>query len=319
MKNTIGYFVLSFDTELAWGYYDKFKTGLFSYDGSRERQAIQRLLKLLDEYQITATWAIVGQLFYKSNRDCSFDPTSDWNGRYTLINKMFHDDHPLLFAPDIVEMIANCSTPQEIGCHGHTHAMFDEQLMTPERAIMEINAWKEAAKPFNIEPKTAIFPRNRIGYLNLFQQNGFICFRGKEQYPAKLYYLPIIGRVFRRFHYYLSAILIPSRYSIETDASGLINIRSSQWLFGFNRSLDMWLERLYFPSHRLQTLVKGVKSAAVEGKILHLWAHPCEFKNENDFEKLRFLLDNVKKQIEKGNLRSIGMSALTEYFLIETI
>ncbi len=31
------YFLFSFDTELAWGYYDHFRPEMFSADGKRER------------------------------------------------------------------------------------------------------------------------------------------------------------------------------------------------------------------------------------------------------------------------------------------
>ncbi len=315
MDNPKGCFVLSFDTELAWGYYDRFQPQMYSHDGSQERRSIEKLLSILNEFQISATWAIVGQLFYKNHRESAFNPTTDWDGRFPTIEKMYYEDHPLLFAPDVVEMIANCPTNQEIGCHGHTHTVFDEKQMSPQRAALEINAWKEVAHSFNIEPKTIIFPRNKCGYLDLFSKNGFICYRGTERYPAKIYYSPIIGRFFRRFHYYFSTAITPSCYFVEQENSGLVNIRASHWLFGFNRQLDRTLDSLHLPTLRLYRLINGVQRAAREGKIFHVFAHPCEFKTEYDFKKLSFLLKAVKKIADSGKLFCSTMQDIAEAYL----
>jgi len=308
----LGCFIFSLDMELAWGYYDKFVPGLFSPDGSREREAVRRLLSLFDEYEIPATWAVVGQLFYRSHKEAAFNPAEDWKGKYPLFERMYYENHPLLFAPDILEMLLTSKIRQEIGFHGHTHKVFDEETMSPERAKSEIQAWKDAAKPVNIEPKTVIFPRSRVGYFNLFRQSGFTCYRGLERYPAKVYYLPVVGRFFRRFHYYLTAVTFPSRYSAEVDPSGLVNLRFSRWLFGFNRRLEVWLDRFNLHTLRLQTLVQGVRKVAEEKKILHVFAHPCEFKTERDFQKPRFLLCHVANEVQKGRMVSTSMEQMAE-------
>ena len=58
-----GVFLFSLDTELALGHFRRFDQRRFSPDGSRERMAVSRLIKLFEKYQISATWAVVGHMF----------------------------------------------------------------------------------------------------------------------------------------------------------------------------------------------------------------------------------------------------------------
>ena len=61
-----GVFMLSMDAELAWGsiYNDDYERYEAQYDGCRV--AIDALLQLLETYEISATWAMVGHLFLDS-------------------------------------------------------------------------------------------------------------------------------------------------------------------------------------------------------------------------------------------------------------
>ena len=59
-----GAFTLSLDFELIWGTLDLFGTKGFRAACLMERQRIvEDLLVLLDEFEIPATWCIVGHLF----------------------------------------------------------------------------------------------------------------------------------------------------------------------------------------------------------------------------------------------------------------
>ena len=58
-----GLFLLSIDTELAWGgvHNGAFRKRLGHYQ--RTREAIRQLVALLERYEIRATWAVTGHLF----------------------------------------------------------------------------------------------------------------------------------------------------------------------------------------------------------------------------------------------------------------
>jgi hypothetical protein len=101
---------------------------------------------------------------------------------------------------------------------------------------------------------------------------------------------------------------------LHLDPSGLIEQRPSQHLFGFNRRIELALDALNLHSLRFRRISRGLKNAVEEKKILHLWAHPWEFRTEKDFEKLRYIFELVSREIEKGTIQSIGMANLARKF-----
>src|SRR6476469_6594494 len=58
-----GVFTLSLDFELIWGTLDLFGPERFRAACERERGLIQRLLDLFVEFDVSATWCVLGHLF----------------------------------------------------------------------------------------------------------------------------------------------------------------------------------------------------------------------------------------------------------------
>jgi hypothetical protein len=303
-----GYFLFSLDTELAWGHFDRFRPGLFSADGSRERHAIQRLLALCDEFGITATWAVVGQLFNDRYPDVDTYPAA-WRGRYPVFEQLYQQGHPLLHGRDVIEMLLGHADRHEIAFHGFTHRVFDEREMSAEAAEGEISAWLQAARDRVAAPKTVVFPRNRVGHLPVFRAAGFTCYRGVEV-RARIHAVPVLGKAFRRFED-LSSLVVPQPFDRpEPDHSGLVNLPASRWLFGFNRRADRLIDRLALSTLRMRRVAAGIHQAAAEGKIIHLWAHPYEFQTDADFQKLRYLFSSYALEAARGRMQSVSMAWL---------
>ena len=61
-----GVFTISLDFELIWGTLDLFGPGTFRQACETERGLIERLLDLFVEFDISATWCILGHLFLES-------------------------------------------------------------------------------------------------------------------------------------------------------------------------------------------------------------------------------------------------------------
>lgn len=304
-----GYFLLSLDTELAWGYFDCFRPQMFSAGGWRERRSVDLLLDVFDEFNITATWAVVGHLFHERYQAGDAYPSMDWNGRYPVFERLYKNSSPLLYGADIIDTLLTRGSRHEIAFHGYTHKVLSERAMSKEEARAEIVEWLRVSKRKNIVPRTVIFPRNKIGHLDLFNEYGFLCYRGEELMP-KAYSLPLAGRVFRRLYHYLAALSTPLVYECKVDSSGLVNLPSSRWLFGLNRRVEWVLDSLNLHHFRIRQLIKGVEKAAVGKKIIHIWAHPHEFQTNKDIEKLRYLLGYVADEVSKGRMQSVGMAAL---------
>ena len=65
-----GTLILSFDTELIWGSFDTKTPEEFGRLYPDVRGTIDRLLSLLDRYEVSATWAVLGHVFLSA---CSRD------------------------------------------------------------------------------------------------------------------------------------------------------------------------------------------------------------------------------------------------------
>jgi hypothetical protein len=64
---------------------------------------------------------------------------------------------------------------------------------------------------------------------------------------------------------------------------------------------------------RMRRILRAVRRAGREGKILHLWAHPWEFRTEKDFSKLSKTLDAVAEEVRRGRMVSMGMTELADH------
>lgn len=330
-----GYFLFSLDTELAWGHFDmdERRARKFSPDGSRERRSIERLLAILDDFGIVATWALVGHLFYERCEECAICPVLGWRDKYGSFEQIYQTSHTLWYGADVVEMVLAQRDRHEIAFHGYTHEPFDVHTMDREAARTEVQEWLRVGQRKDIIPETVIFPRNIIGHLDVFQEAGFICYRANEDSP-RAWGLRYVGKVIKSLDHILGWSAVPTYRLDELEvgaspsgkailngregtkpASGLVNLRSSQHFFGFNRTLEMLLDRANLHTMRIRRMARGVRQAADAQKVVHIWAHPWEFQTEKDFDKLRYLFGAVETEVRAGRLRTIGMAELAKSIL----
>ena len=315
MKQSLesGYFLFSLDTEFAWGHYDydDIRARLFSSDGSRERRKVARIIEILNEFEIVGTWAIVGHLWFERCADCEICPIRAWEGRYASAQQIIGTNHPLWYARDMIEGLLTSPKPQEIAFHGYTHTPYSEQTMSREEARIEISEGQRLAKLNGVNMTAMVFPRNRIGHLDLLHEAGFTCFRGAEVWPPA-YYKPILGNFLRHFNHYVSVLSTPQVFLPRIDDSGLVDLPASRWLFGLNRRVDNALDNLGIGNLRVDSMIRGIRRAAEEKKIIHLWAHPYEFETDRDFDMLRRLSEVVAEEAQRNRMRSVGMSELAD-------
>ena len=67
--NKNGSFTISLDMELYWGMRDAQKLDSYKENISNVHSAIPLILALFEKYQIHATWAVVGFLFFKNKEE----------------------------------------------------------------------------------------------------------------------------------------------------------------------------------------------------------------------------------------------------------
>lgn len=308
-----GVFLFTLDTEFAWGHYDIFDPRLFSPDGNRERRTIIRILDLLDEYGLSATWAVVGRLFCKDRSSCRDVLPLNLGEESSAFQALITNNHPLLFAPDIVETLIERGARHAIGFHGFSHRVFTD--MTKEEARCEIEAWLKVAVRYGIQPRTVVFPRNRIAHLDLFKEYGFLCFRGEEKYPGMIASPSIFGKALRRYYRFSSIIAVPEIYQPRKDACGLYDFPASRSLFSVDRIFEDGLRRMNLGALTTWAIMRGIRKAARQKKIFHLYSHPFEFRSEEDFVKLHDIFRTVKIEKDRGTMISCFASSLAKSLL----
>jgi len=308
MSNS-GYFLFSLDTELGTGYFDDdaARHRLFSRDGLEERRRIARVLALCEQYGIHATWAVVGHLFFNHCEYCPDCPISHWQGNYASYNEAYGTDHPLWYGDDVVRLIQQSTVKQEIAFHGHTHEPYD--TLSASAAGHEISEWKRLAQRFGIDAVSIVFPRDRVGHLSLLSQHGFTNYRADVVEPL-LVRNRYFGRYVKTLDHIIGFTTAPTYPLAEIVDDDLLRLSSSQHLFGFNRGVDTMLDRLHLSTLRLRRITRGINHAADRKHMFHLWAHPWEFRSEDDLSKLEHIFQTVNRLKEAGQMQSVTMAEM---------
>jgi peptidoglycan/xylan/chitin deacetylase (PgdA/CDA1 family) len=294
-----GVFTLSLDFELIWGTVDHGGPERFRQACEIERAVvIDRLLALLAEFDVSATWCIVGHLFLSG---CAAEsgvkhpeivrPTHSWIEDDWFVHDPSgtEDRDPIFYGASLIEKIQACPVHQEIGCHSFSHVIFGDEGCSRETAASELAACLRLAGERRIALRSFAFPRNSVGHLDVLVEHGFSCYRGPE--PVWWERQGVPHRIKRVGH--LVDVLTARRPPVVLPIAardGIWNIPGSMMLF------PMHGRRRHIPaSLRVRRAVAGLDRAVSEQKIFHLWFHPTNLADETDrmFAALRSILEHV--------------------------
>lgn len=308
-----GYFILSLDTELSVGFFDldDERNARFSSDGKAERKAIRSVLSLCEKYDIAATWAITGFIFYQRNETPQPCPLKNWQEEIKRYRAAYDTSSPLCYGADIVQEILDNPQKKEIGFHGYTHRPFPS--LDAAEAQFELEEWKRLAARLQLSGTSVVFPRNAIAHLDQVKDAGFLCYRGHDRIPRPSEIFPILEVLDHLFP--ISKLPVYEINASAIDSRGLVNLPGSQHLFYDNLSVEKTLVSLGLHKRRLKRILKGIETAATEGKMIHLWAHPWEFRSAVAIEILENILSYVNQFYPQGNLRSVTMTEMAQIIL----
>lgn len=310
--NNKGTFILSLDTELAWGAFDKENINKYEEAYRNTPLVINKLCKLLDNYNISATWAIVTHLLEQCDGDHSGRPSLDsdwinnWFGKMPCMNGI---DKDLWYAPWLLDRLQSCDTEQEIGIHGSTHMLLGADGCSRQHAEAEIDSAVSTLGEHGIDPKSFVFPRNNIGYLDILQEYGIKVYRGVDAQWYERAYVP--GPVKPPLRFINEAIYRSPPLVNPIKRDGLIEVPGSQV---FRPSYGGWQYTL--GDSNLTRIKKGLKCAAETAGVFHLWFHPFNLGHnpEKDLHRMKQVLDIVNNLETEGkiqckmlkNMREIG-------------
>ncbi len=305
-----GLFILSLDTEIAWGAYnaDQLRRDAACFD--RYRETIPRLIALLDRYQIPATWALVGHLLldqcsghpelpqphygWANVPDSERDPRSD------------RARAPWYYAPDVVAQIQAATTKHEIGTHTFTHLIADDPAVSAAMWAAQLRACAALHAERGLTMRSLVYPLNRVAYVEQLPDYGIVAYRGPERRPKyRLSWAADRALPFTPPTYTPDTLVEPIGHQ------RLVNLPASQFLIARLKGSKIMPARV-----RVNDAKRGLAQAAQRGELFHLWFHPYNLGlGESMFSGLEQILREVARLRDTGTLRILTMDTAADEIL----
>jgi len=285
------------------------------------------MLRLFSDYEVHATWATVGFLFFNTKSEMleaipvsqpEYTNRSLSAYRYLKNGSIGADEEsdPFHFASSLVNLIG-AAPGQEVATHTFSHYHCNEPGQTSEDFRADLRAAIKIAQKKRTELKSLVFPRNQFNqeYLEVCKELGitsvrsnptdwFWNIRSTQRESTWLRFFRGLDAYFPtgdKKTYPLSTL--NSQLPIQIPASRLLRPWSPKYPF-----LN-WL--------KLNRIKNEMSQAARDGEVYHLWWHPHNFGNhpqENlaDLEKILIHFQNLKKEF---GLRSMNMGEVAEWVI----
>lgn len=312
-KNTLAMkptFILSIDTELAWGTRG---AEYFCSDYEGTRAVIQRLLGLFAQYEIRATWAVVGHLFLSEcarNEEGVVHPQiirpEGWVGKndwFSIDPVSSRDVAPIWYGDDIVQAIQACKPQQEIGSHSFSH--FYADACSRESFASDTAEAVRISQTMGVRPVSYVFPQNRTNHLDVLKEQGFITYRGADEnwYRSLPHLLKKVTHMVDDYCIPTAPVVFPR---IE---QGLVNIPGS-WFYGHARGWAKYVSR----GMRVRKAKSGIRRAIKQNGVFHLWFHPFNLASDPEglLGGLEEILSFVRDLQQAGKLEVRPMGELAE-------
>jgi peptidoglycan/xylan/chitin deacetylase (PgdA/CDA1 family) len=276
-----GTFILSLDTEIAWGT-DADYLPRYAYCFDNYPTILRRLIDLLDQYDIPTTWAVVGQLML---------PATDQRTENKQPANWYH-------APYIIDWIRAAKTSHEIGTHTFSHIYTDEPETTQAVWEADLANCLNLHQQFGLSLHSIVYPRNQINYLDTLPKYGIIAYRGIEgNRPRER---RGIAHLLHR-----ALALPPPTYDLQACKVNdkFVNLPASQFLLAYDGI------RSRIPSaSRVRQARLGLEQAARKSELYHLWFHPFNLgTSPRMFDALEHILQIVSTMREQGKIQVLTM------------
>ncbi|ADP69692.1 hypothetical protein Rvan_0406 [Rhodomicrobium vannielii ATCC 17100] len=298
-----GSFLISFDCEGNWGIADR-RERIESRFITRQRlsQSYLALLKLLDVYDMPATFAFVMAFILRDSERADWQPrltdvTCD--GRNWMENFRRAESSGDLdgwFCPEALDMVM-ADRRHEIGCHGLRHVPFTGEGVTEEVIRIELACAREIASSRGIDLRTFVFPRNEVSRPDLLAEYGYRGFRNAH---------PSLGRLGRIGNLLRECDVWERAQPEEAPVSGLVSIPGGcfiNWQKGARRLVPRALCRARWKSI--------IADAADNDRIAGVFLHPHNLIDGP--ETLLFLEDVLELLAEYREKRALRVVTQAEY------
>lgn len=305
----MGSIVFSLDAELAWGFHDLEQPP--SARIAKARDGWKHAIDLFEEFDMPATWAIVGHLHLEAcdGMHAQHPATREWFSRDPGTDC---SQDPEWYAPELVSAICEASVEHELACHSFSHVSFGAPETTPELARAELKASRSAAASNGIRARSFVFPRNHIGHRSILAEEGYRCYRSR--WPR-----PIDHTQFRGPLKIIETALgrqVPI-VQARIDEYGLVAIPPSIDVFGFE-GVPRRLLGPVIDEPILRRIRRSIETVTAESGIVHLWFHPSDIGDQRGRERIREILERVENCRSDGDLSVETMDSIARRTIEES-
>jgi len=310
-----GSFIISLDFELFWGVRDLNNADDFKKSVAGAKQIIPKIIELFNQYDVKATFAIVGFLFCNSKEDIHrYAPLKKPNYKDKnlspyekgYMDNLSVNDSDLHFAGDIIKYLKNQSNI-EIGTHTFSHYYCMVEGQTVDEFEDDLMSAITIAKDNNIELSSIVFPRNEVNaeYLKICANHHIYNYRGN---PKKYFTNDsFLNRLMRICDTYFP-LGSQTTYNYDEIKQGKMhNIKASRFLRSYSKRFSL------LENFKIRRIKNEMRKAATNNQVYHLWWHPHNFGiNQN---KNLSMLEEILKYYSLLN-KKYGMTSFTMNGLI---
>ncbi|WP_121744947.1 polysaccharide deacetylase family protein [Natronorubrum halophilum] len=283
----MGSVVISLDAELGWGFHDL--TDPPSERVESGRRGWNVMLELLEEFDVPATWAVVGHLMLESCDGTHADHPAP-PGWFDRERGEWRDREDLRFGPDLVTDILEADVDHEFASHSFSHVLFGRPETDRQLAVAELERSTEIAAAWDQTVDSFIYPRNDVGHRDVLADYGVSAYRGKS--PTRDGVRGVFDSTVRDH----SMVVEP-----EIDEYGLVNVPASMFLFGFEGPARTVAESIW-TDPMLELARRGIDDAVRSDGIFHMWLHPNNLTNERDDRRMRAILAYIERRRSETDL-----------------
>lgn len=313
-----GKFVISIDFELIWGMLDQSNREEYKKNIDGGRKAVPLILKLFEQYNIHATWAVVG-IMAAENRDelNKYLPNLKPNFRNELLSAYSYfenmgnteEDDPYCYGYSLIEKIKKTKN-QEIATHTFSHYYCDElgaDLNSFESDLLSARCIMK--DKFHVDVRSIIFPRNHVRqqYVDIAKRLGINCVRTNPN-SYKLSHNKVVVwfyRIIRAIDTYFP-ICGAVCFNETKDSNGMVYTCASRFFRPYCKKIAV------FEKIKIIRIKSQMRYAAKNGKTFHLWWHPHNFGKYTDkmINQLEDILDYYSFLEDRYGMKSFNMSEL---------
>jgi peptidoglycan/xylan/chitin deacetylase (PgdA/CDA1 family) len=268
-------FCFSFDFELLWGLRESTSDRRHYLNVERGRETIPQVLEVFSEYNISATWAVVGAMF--ANNKSELESILDGSDAFDRRNREYlrekvgvnESDDPLHFARSLIKII-KAADRQEIATHSMFHDFLTSSRSYESLLHRDLSRAIQIMERSECKPVSIVFPRNQYKFTSesVCEELGITRIRtnlthwayAMEKNPAK--------SIYARLYRYLDAFL-----PIRKPACNEVGQKGVHSHSVANRFLRVSESSIINFMH-LRRILGEMKRSAMQGASYHLWTHP---------------------------------------------